>query len=156
MALHVGFTGTREGMNYAQKYRIYSYLVRNFIYPEWTEVVVHHGDCIGSDSDFHFMAKSLGMLVCVHPPEDNSLRAFCDGDMLSAPLDYRERDRIIVRESDLLLATPQERFRPPAPSGGTWYTINHAVSSGVKAVIFYSDGSVEVCNSEDNPGSEKG
>jgi hypothetical protein len=82
-----------------------------------------HGDCVGADAQAHAMAKADGFRVVIHPPSDDSKRAFCQGDAVLAPPPYLVRNRRIVDASGVLVATPQgdEELR-----SGTWSTVRYA------------------------------
>lgn len=58
----IGFTGTQEGMTIGQARTLYRYL-RNMECEE-----LHHGDCLGADEAAHYIARSLGCRVILHPP----------------------------------------------------------------------------------------
>lgn len=102
--------------------------------PDW----VHHGDCLGADLEFHFMASGGGFIaIHVHPPTDDKNRAFCEGDKEDEPLDYLERNRVIVSKSEILIAAP-------APSSrGTWATVNYARKKEIPIHVVSLNGSVE-------------
>ena len=131
---HLGFTGSRHGMTEGQKATVAS-LVRNFAY-------LHHGDCIGADSDAHDIGMSDGALLCVHPPNDPRLRAYRPADLLYDEKPYHDRNRDIVNACDLLVATPAETSEQP--SGGTWYTVRYAREVGKETVIVWPDGTTAV------------
>lgn len=131
----LGFTGTREGMTSEQ-----IGTVDNITAFEFDEV--HHGDCIGADHDMHRIARANGQRLIGHPPEDPSLRAFCNFDDLLDPKPYLERDRDIVDMCDVLIATPKESVE--VQKGGTWYTVRYARSKGKKIIIVWPDGSVRL------------
>lgn len=133
----VGFTGTRKGMSQKQKKVVQELLV------ELGATELHHGDCVGADSDAHDIARSLGLVLCGHPPTVVQLRAFKDCDMLSRAKPYLERDRIIVDETELLIATPAEYTRPDKPRGGTWYTLTYGEKRNKPVIIVYRDGRIE-------------
>ena len=115
---HIGFTGTRSGMSEAQKAGFIALL------ESLMPCVFHHGDCVGADEEAHLMARTLGISVVIHPPIKDDLRAFCDGaSEVRAPKSYFARNRDIVNECSLLIATP---YTDEETSGGTWYTINYA------------------------------
>lgn len=129
-ALHVGFTGTREGMSPKQfdaLSEILSGLVHMFPKQEndWPGLVFHHGDCKGSDAEAHEIAYALGFWIVVHPPTNPKHRAFCAGDEILPEQGYLARDRAIVDACDRLLVAP---LGPHAPRSGTWYTHDYAES----------------------------
>jgi hypothetical protein len=71
MAMRVGFTGTRRGMTDAQKDTVRGLLVR------LRPAECHHGYRVGADAEFHALAEETGALLVIHPPADDSQRAFC-------------------------------------------------------------------------------
>lgn len=127
----VGFTGTRKGMNIRQQANIRRFLLEHDV----TEA--HHGDCLGSDADFHLICNDMHIPVVVHPPDDDRWRAYCHSPTILEPKPYLERDRDIVAVADVLLATPKEDHAPKNLRGsGTWYTINNAVEQETPHEIF--------------------
>jgi hypothetical protein len=130
----IGFTGTREGMSPAQ-----AYTVRNLL-TELKGDIVHHGDCVGSDSIFDMIANEYGSTVIVHPPVDDRLRAFCTSSTTRTPKPYLDRNRDIVEESDILIATPLQHQE--IKKGGTWYTVRYAREIGKRVLIVWPNGTV--------------
>jgi len=63
----VGFTGTRAGMTSEQRTTV------NRLLRELAPIWAHHGDCIGSDDQFHDLAKLAGAKIMLHPPEKPDL-----------------------------------------------------------------------------------
>jgi hypothetical protein len=123
--MKIGFTGLRNGMTPQQK----DIIIRLELFT--TKVLeAHHGDCLGSDADFHHLIREIDPAICIiiHPgfpanhPDDTTLRAFCEGDHTSAPNSFLARNRDIVDETDMLIATPATKKE----MGGTWYTINYS------------------------------
>jgi len=103
---------------------------------------LHHGDALGADAEMHSLAGVAGVRVVVHPANVPRHRAFCAGDRIEAPRPKTTRDRALVDESDLLLATPA----PPDSEGldsGTWYTIQYALFLGKAIVVVWPDGMIE-------------
>lgn len=99
-----------------------------------------HGDCIGSDEEAHGLVREFAKdcRIIVHPPLNESYRAFCVGDRICPQEDYLKRDRAIVRASSIFLATPagfQEEIR-----SGTWYTVRYAESCNLRTLIVFPDG----------------
>ncbi len=117
--MRVGFTGTQSSVTQMQWNSLYYILQR--LQP--TEC--HHGDCIGADKLFHQAAKILNCpLVVIHPPQDPSKRAFCQGALLRPEKPYLERNKDIVNETERLIGMPklaEEEMR-----SGTWSTIRYA------------------------------
>lgn len=117
----VGFTGTRNGMTDNQLEALRLLLSTSGVEE------VHHGDCVGSDAQFHRIATELGISVVIHPPTNSKLRAFCESTRYEPPKEYLARNRDIVSASDLLVAAPKEADEPePGRGQGTWSTVRYA------------------------------
>lgn len=99
----------------------------------------HHGDCKGADSEAHDIARVLGGRVVVHPPFDGRARARRAGNETREPKPYLSRNRDIVDETELLIATPEG---PEHLRSGTWSTIRYARSRGRVIHIVHPDGTV--------------
>ena len=108
--IKLGFTGTLQGMSDAQRIAVRS--IVNAVQMSITSV--HHGDCIGSDWDFHRIIRQdfSNIGVCRHPPIAENYRAYCDWDWTQIPEEYLTRDREIVHHSTIMLATPFELREP--------------------------------------------
>lgn len=134
--MHIGFSGTQTGMSQEQIWTVSGFLDDNLHFSH-----AHHGDCIGSDADFHRLCRLTGLKVIGHPPINNSKRAFCEFDEERAPEEYLDRNRRIVRESGLMLFTPAhfvEELR-----SGTWSTVRYTRELEVPGLIFWPDGSMD-------------
>ena len=83
------------------------------------------------------------MHIALHPPVDDSLRAFCDYDAWYDPKTYLDRNRDIVNASTVLVACPG--VMKEQHHGGTWFTIRYALSIPEYPVaIIWSNGQVEM------------
>lgn len=102
---------------------------------------LHHGDAIGRDSEAHELATNQDIRVVIHPPVNPSNRAFCEGSEVRAEFPYMLRNRAIVAETDLLLATPNGP-EASAPRSGTWRTVRYARRMGRRIVIIYPSGDI--------------
>lgn len=124
----VGFTGTKRGMSPLQA-RLLKETLEHLKPTEF-----HHGDCVGADVQAHDIAYELSIPIIIHPPADESGRAWCDGWIeLHARKPYLQRNHDIVDVCDILIATPQpggERLR-----SGTWATIRYAMKVGKELKI---------------------
>jgi len=135
---NIGFTGTQIGMTDAQKTKVLEYLcLVDYM------VTLHHGGCVGSDSEAHQLALSCGADAIVYPGINKDGVAAKRGDFPAAAEVYPERfyldrNRDIVDNSDILIATPkgfEEEQR-----GGTWYTIRYARTKEKPVTIILPDG----------------
>lgn len=133
-----GFTGTQSGMTTKQKAVFETLLAENNV------SMFHHGDCIGADAESHAIALKRGVEVIIHPPINDSKRAFCKGaSVVLSPKEYLDRNHDIVNSSSLLFATPKEDKEKIR--SGTWATIRYAAKHGKKLFIILPNG--EVLNS---------
>lgn len=145
MSYHIGFTGTRHGVTHEQSNTLYR-LLRAIREEVDTEIVLHHGDCVGADQTSHEHARLLGFSVEIHPPENHKQRAFCTypGKPPKVHMEkpYLERNLDIVKAADVLFATPAtvgEVFR----GSGTWATIRYGRKHNKPTIIIWLDGSTE-------------
>lgn len=142
----VGFTGTRRGMSDAQGFTFW-----NFLMAIPGPIELHHGDCVGADDEaastvagFTYGNGIKARIVC-HPPVDSSHRANNPhATETRAPKTHFARNRDIVDETEMLIATPwQSEIPPKGTGGGTWQTIAHALKTGKPVTIIWPDGRVE-------------
>lgn len=149
--MHIGFTGSREGMTDNQ-HKAVRYLLEQFSQnivpvswpgPQYSHVF-HDGDCIGSDDIAHGLALDLGYYCEIHP---SNLKKFSAGNSLhfrhsaKSPLD---RNLDIVIASHKIIATPkecEEQLR-----SGTWATIRYATSYHKPLYIVYPTGEIDERN----------
>jgi hypothetical protein len=107
--------------------------------PAW----VHHGMCKGGDHQANQAAHRFGMLTWGHPPLNTKFALLnMPVDRIDDPLDYRDRDLVIVRVTAVLLAGPPG---PEArhPRSGTWLTIRLARKEGKPQIIVMPSGEVK-------------
>lgn len=120
-------------MTAGQRYR-FSEIMR-----EQSSALLHHGDCIGADAQAHSIAREYNRPVTIHPPDDDSKRAFCEGaSSIREPKPYLARNKDIVTETEWLIATPKgysEELR-----SGTWATIREARRQKKPITIIWPDG----------------
>lgn len=95
-------------------------------------------DCIGADALFHNIMQSLNIPIVIHPPDIDTLRAYCIGGQVLPKKPYLSRNQDIVNSSDLLVAFPSTKEE--VVRSGTWSTIRYAQKINKPVVIFYPDG----------------
>ncbi len=138
--IKVGFTGTRFGMSVAQ-YNSLKSLLGSI---EWNHGVVelHHGDCVGADAEVHGLLEYQAMhRIVIHPPEKDEHRAFCRNyHEMRLPKSHFARNRDIVDEGDVLIATPLQMTHQP--NGGTWYTYDYGMRRGRPIALVLRDGAI--------------
>lgn len=143
--MHVGFSGTQNGMTDRQSEQVEEILksiqLNQLDEGGDSDLVLHHGDCIGADEDVHLMLRQpwSSYLITIHPPLDAKKRAHMKGDKTFPTHGYLERNRMIVLSSNVLLAAPasEEVLR-----SGTWATIRYARERKTPITIVMPDGSV--------------
>lgn len=125
-SIRIGFTGNRDGINQNQAEEIKSIL------DKYDNIIVSHGDCIGSDTDFHNLCIEYRnahinkkIIIQIFPPNDPKLRAFNNGDILEKEESYLKRNLNIVKNSSILIACPKDKNKEILRSG-TWSTIRQA------------------------------
>jgi len=138
--MKIGVTGTRNGMTDFQLDAVQQWLAA------WPAPrgELHHGDCVGADSQTAAIAHLHAYQIVCHPPVKNDLRAFFASDETREPLSYFARNRNIVNETQILMVIPglTKREFHASVTGGTLYTYNYAKKQGKPRVLFYPNGEV--------------
>lgn len=129
----IGLTATRHGMTAAQKHAF-----REF--GAGRDCQLHHGCCVGGDSDGHFIAREFDWWVVGHPPIEPYLIARLRCDELRKPEAYLVRNRNIVDKVQIMLVVPQEMEEQQR--GGTWSTFRYAIRIGKPTGLILPDGKV--------------
>ena len=139
--MKIGFTGNRKGFTRAQ-----SKTLREVFTSLSAQKVneAHHGDCVGSDTDFHFFVRDnlRNVKIIVHPPLSSALRSFCPGDKILEQKEYLVRNKDIVSDTDLLIATPAEANEKLR--SGTWSIIRVARKAKKPIVIVFPNGEMKI------------
>lgn len=138
--ISLGFTGTRDGMTIQQRWKVVD-LLKSFDFYE-----VHHGDCVGSDNQFHEIVREHfpNIPIVIHPPIVSTLRAWCTGDIWLPEARYIDRNHDIVNASQVIIATPNGTETPNKHGGGTWSTVRYAQRRKVPVYVILPDGEVEI------------
>jgi hypothetical protein len=131
----IGFTGNRIGINLEQKDSIINIL------DKYTNLIVSHGDCVGSDTDFHNLCikyrnenPNKNIKIHIYPPTYPRYRAFNDGDLVMDEKPYLQRNSDIINNSNILIACPIDKNKEELRSG-TWSTIRKARKN--KNILIY-------------------
>jgi hypothetical protein len=129
--IRIGFTGNRNGLRPNQEEQI------KLILDEYENIIVLHGDCVGSDTDFHKICVNYKNKIKIHiyPPNNPTMRAFNDGDKVMEEKSYLERNMDIVKNSDILIACPVDKNKEELRSG-TWSTVRQAKKYGIPVYLF--------------------
>jgi len=124
--IKIGFTGNRHGLTQHQKEQII------LILDKYDNIIVSHGDCVGSDTDFHNLCENYrkdninkNIEIHIFPPNVSTLRAFNKGDLIMDEKPYLERNENIVKYSSILIGCPVDKNKEELRSG-TWSTIRKA------------------------------
>lgn len=129
--MKIGFTGTQRGMTDAQKNTLRKMVPK--------DAELHHGDCVGADAEAHDIFRFYGLACVGHPPSNSTKRAFKFVDEWRPEKDYLERNKDIVRETDMLIAAPGEDTE--LLRSGTWSTVRYARKLGRLVIVIYPNGS---------------
>lgn len=136
----IGISGSRTGMINEAKELFDDYILNN----QDNIGEIHHGDCIGVDSEVHEMISNnyQDIKIIIHPPIKNTCRAYCKSEYIKQEYDYLKRNHNIVDETDILIAFPptKEEIR----RSGTWSTIRYAKKKNKKLIIIYPDGTTTI------------
>ena len=120
--MKIGFTGTRWGVD-DNRLKTLKYVVEKLKVSR-----VGHGMCVGADAQFHKLIRNLNKKVWIkgHPPIEQGkfFSNDLDCDEVAEPKEYLDRDRDIVDEAEVMIATPNENVEQKR--SGTWYTIRYA------------------------------
>jgi hypothetical protein len=136
VSLHIGITGSRNGATHEQLIK-----ARLILAGAWRAGnVMHHGRCVGADSQMHAIARSLGYVIEQHPPANRAMEDLnCDvqpGEIMHARLPYADRNRAIVDASSQLIVLPQyPEDDPRSKRSGTWMTARYASRQGTELHI---------------------
>lgn len=133
--MKVGMTGNRTGISDSAQMKLFEFLDANKV------IEVHHGDCIGADAVFHDICVDRKIMVVIHPPDVDELRAFRTGDISLPPKKYLARNHNIVKKTDVLIAFPS--VKKEVLRSGTWSTIRYAKKINKKVLIIYPDGEID-------------
>lgn len=126
--IKMGFTATRYGMSPAQQGQL-EVILDYFEIDEF-----HHGDCEGGDEEAHRIIvqkfyHNPKIQIVIHPPTDHTHRAYCNkkypypNTVIYPPQPYLQRNRMIVRTTNILCAGPQEMKEKVR--SGTWSTVRY-------------------------------
>jgi hypothetical protein len=140
----VSFTGTSRGMTAEQKATVGRLLA------EFRPTEVHHGDCVGADTECAEIAAALvpRPIIVAHPGKNAStddhilLANSPHNDLVLAPKTHFARNRdladLLVGGEGLLVATPFDSR--PVALGGTAYTIARCRKRAKRFVVVWPDG----------------
>ena len=129
---HVGFTGTQD-LHWVNKERKKKLADALRLLHQKGYHTFHHGDCVGADELASQMAEIIGFAIHIHPPVNNSKRAFCAG-FVFPPKKYLARNKDIVEGTELLIALPKDPSKEELRSG-TWSTVRYARKIGKRVYI---------------------
>jgi len=130
--IKIGFTGTRHGMS-DEQLKEFKKLIKSKEFEEF-----HHGMCVGSDEQSHDIVKGIeNKKIIGHPPTFKKFMADCTCDIMRKSYDYLQRNKNIVDDTDILIATPdvKEKVR-----SGTWSTIRYARKQDKRTYIIHKNG----------------
>lgn len=97
---------------------------------------LHLGDCIKADEQMYELACALGLddTIILHPPFNNTKRAYCHAARSVRPRPYLIRNRMMAEACNTLLAAPAQAHE--VVRSGTWHTIRCARKLDKRIIIF--------------------
>jgi hypothetical protein len=132
----IGFTGSQHGLTSPQRAELKVLLDR--LKPE----LVVHGACIGADDWFDQLAAKLRIPRLVFPGNVPAKRVHDDELIhrsatveIRAPKPMLNRNKDIVRNSDLLIACPRQAHE--VIRSGTWATVRFALHTNVEVYMVW-------------------
>ena len=141
--MNIGFTGTQQGMTYQQEFSLRKKL--DEIERRDILTCACHGDCIGSDAEFHELCQEHGFAIEIRPCTITQKRAYCQGaDQVHIPDEPLTRNHFIVADSELMFATPKENHE--VLRSGTWATIRYAQKLWKHIIVIWPDGTITEFN----------
>lgn len=145
--MRVGFTGTQRGITQRQGAGIIQ-VIQEIIRLHPADLGLgeaHHGDCVGADEEFHtivrWMPETKLWKIAIHPPENASKRAWCQGDHVFPEKPYLVRNEDIVRSVSYVIGAPGESME--VLRSGTWSTIRKARKLKRNLFIVYPSGEID-------------
>ncbi len=140
--MKIGFTGTQRGTTEQQR-RVLSDLLMTYKTP-LVDVAIH-GDCIGADVDFGYIASCIGYRIETRPGCDwqgnTPKRAFSFTDKEYPVEPYLDRNKKIVEQCNVLFACPGEDREQQR--SGTWSTIRYALKVRKPVTIIYPGSNIQ-------------
>ena len=137
--MSLGITGSRNGLT-VEQYNQFKMLTDKMILKE-----VHHGGCVGVDSEMHqYFTDVRKIKTILHPPLCQDLQGVFMADEVRPPLEYLTRNKNIVNYSDVVIGFPDHEKE--IVRSGTWATIRYSKKSNKRTYIVYPSGSVESFN----------
>lgn len=141
----LGVTGTRQKPTTKQLHFLYDQML---LMNEQGCRTLHHGCCIGWDEAAHWLARSLGWKIVVHPPTNSLYLAQDPLDdpgwdvEIRAEKPYRERNEDIVFESTHIIGGPQfPKDDERSKRSGSWMTLRMAYDACKPWRAVFPDGS---------------
>jgi predicted Rossmann fold nucleotide-binding protein DprA/Smf involved in DNA uptake len=134
--VRIGFTGTRRGMNEIQTTNLDKLLHQHKFSSRW----FIHGGAVGADTQAHNIAKRFGYKIKIFPCHSTSLSLFADE--MAPVMPPLSRNRLLVLDCDLLVATPFEDEE--VLRSGTWATIRFARRVKRKIILLFPSGMMQV------------
>jgi len=134
----IGFTGTSKGLSLEQEIGLATILVEARKDCLW----MHNGDCVGADASAGKIWNKLGGFIHLHPPINQTARAFLTHEMSEVKKEYLVRNRDIVATCDFMIATPGEMNEQLR--SGTWATVRYARKANKDIIFIFPDGEIKL------------
>lgn len=135
--MHLGITGTRNGMTEPQ-----FNLIKELLENHSNITHLDEGDCIGVDAEMVQICQDMfgpGIEIVRHPPINKKYQAFAYYDTTWEAKKYLTRNADIVNECRELWACPKG---PEIVRSGTWACVRYAKKVGKPTIIIMPNGSL--------------
>lgn len=126
--MEIGFSGSRHGVTGAQNGKLVALLIAYWMPGNR----LHHGDCTGADEAAFNAATPMGYQTIAYPASNVSDRWQATTASTERVEGYEAltRNELIVKNSWLLIATPNSKPSAEKLRSGTWATIRYAKQAG--------------------------
>jgi len=132
------FIGSIIGMTTKQKEQVKLFLTENIDKIE----IIRHGDTVGAEYEFHSICYDMDLLnkIYIHPLNNRTKRALCKGPNILEPLNFEQRRKILLDNSNYLLATVSNYVDNSRKD--CWSLIHMAKDRNIPVLIVFPNGVV--------------
>lgn len=103
-----------------------------------SQIVGLHGDGQGGDVQFHEICEKFGIVVKIAPHATQKKRAKLKAEAIEKPTPFRERNKNLAVQSDILIACPMQMEE--IQRCGTWATVRYMQNEKKPVYLILPDG----------------
>lgn len=114
--------------------------LRSFLETLPQQITFRHGDCVGADAEAHDIVREVRpeAKVIKYPSNLPDKTAGKEADEVREPNEPLQRNKDIVRDSDLVIGAPRQQKE--IPRSGTWMTLRETRRKNKAVVTFGPNG----------------